>query len=288
MNDRDQTILDAIARHKPNSKGIVRANCPHCENVLGKVDRKSCLSLNVTNGYWKCYRCSSSGKLGELPFDLDTIKLADVDAPVVPINLPSGYVPLFEREGQAALVCKPARKYLAKRGITEETVKSARIGACIRGFFNGRIIVPIYKAGKLAGYVGRAWSKHAERKYLYNEGFSRADTLYNEEALYKTTDVPCLVVEGVFDSFPYYPDVVACLGKPSQAQIEMMAAARRPVVVCLDGDAWREAVALAMGLKLAGVRAAAIHIPPGLDPATVNADLVRGRAKQLIAETYGE
>lgn len=287
----DQIVLDAIGGRRANVKGLVRANCPLCENTLGKVDRKQCLSVNLSNGFWKCYRCANHGRLHELPFDLDTVAIQKARATTpehVEVNMPPGFVPLWELEGKRAISCAPARKYLAARGISDDTVLRARIGACMRGFFQGRVIVPIRKAGKLVGFVGRAWGKNVERKYLYNAGFSRADTLYNEDALYQTTDEPCLVVEGVFDSFPYYPHVVACLGKPSQAQIEMMVVARRPVVVCLDGDAWRESFALAMGLRLAGVRAAAIRLPPGTDPATNDPDLVRARAREAIATAYPE
>lgn len=269
--DRDQLVLDAVAGRRPNSKGTVRANCPFCELVVQKTDRKQCLSVNLSNGFFKCYRCDTKGKIADetMPYDFSTLqKSAGVESEAKPVNLPEGFVPLWKPEERKAMVCKPAMKYLRTR-VDEQTIELARIGACVRGKFQGRVVVPIYKAGKLAGYVGRLWTKkvrEGDRKYLYNEGFDRANVLYNEDALYVTTDKPVLVVEGVFDTFPFYPDAVALLGKPSPAQFEMLMNARRPIAVVLDGDAHREATSLAMGLRLEGKDAVALQLEPGVDP----------------------
>lgn len=266
----DQLILDAIAGKRPNAKRRIRANCPLCEIVVQKADRKACLEFNAENGWWKCFRCDSRGRLDELPFDLSTLTprtQAEKDARP-PVNLPEGFVPLWKAEERASMVARPAVRYLRTR-VDERTIELARIGAAVRGPFRGRVVVPIYKGGKLAGYVGRLWQKkvrEGDKKYLYNPGFSRADVLYNEDALYVTTDRPVLVVEGVFDTFPFYPDAVALLGKPSPAQIEMMLQARRPIAVVLDGDAHREATQLAMTLRLHGKRAVDLRLPAGVDP----------------------
>ncbi len=246
---------------------MIRANCPFCELAVQKTDRKQCLQLHLETGFWKCYRCDTRGKLEELPFDITTTGSVKpkTDEPVK-VLLPQGFIPLWKPEGQKSLLAAPARKYLEGRGIDRETLEFARIGACVRGRFAGRVVVPIYKAGKLAGYVGRSLSKRADKKYLYTEGFQRAEVLYNEDALYVTTDVPVLVVEGVFDTFPFYPDAVALLGKPSGQQVEMLCNARRPIAIVLDGDAWREAAALAMALRLEGKNAIDVKLPPGVDP----------------------
>jgi hypothetical protein len=268
MRDRDQLVLDAIAGRRPNGRNQVRANCPFCETAVGKVDRKQCLSLDAASGWWKCFRCDTRGKLEDLPFDIGTLKPRDKDEEAKPVNMPEGFVPLWKPEGLASMTCKPALKYLATR-VDARTIEQARIGCCVRGSFNGRVVVPIYKAGKLAGYVGRLWKKRCgpnDRKYLYNEGFSRADVLYNEDALYVTTEEPAIIVEGVFDTFPFFPNGVAVLGKPSPAQFDMMCNARRPMLIVFDGDAHREATALAMHLRLAGKRAAALRLGPGIDP----------------------
>ena len=267
-SNRDQLVLDAIGSRRPNGKGTVRANCPFCEMQVGKTDRNQCLSLNLTNGFYKCFRCDTKGRIDDLPFNIATRPTATPIKIEESVNLPEGFVPLWKTAGEA-IVCRPAQKYLADRNISQETINRARIGACFKGFFKQRIIIPIHRQGKLVGFVGRIWKDKlpdGARKYLYNAGFDRAITLYNEQALYVTTDQPVMVVEGVFDTFPFYPDAVACLGKPSEAQVQMLCEANRPIAVVFDGDAWREAEGLAMGLRMRGKNAMAFKMPPGKDP----------------------
>ncbi len=286
MSDREesQIVLDAVAGRRPNLKGKVRANCPFCEMVVHKVDRKQCLEVSMTSGFWKCYRCESEGRIDseDLPYDASTVaQKPKEEAP--PVNLPEGFVPLWLPEGQSAMATLAARKYLAKHryGVTLEIMAAAKIGACVRGKFMGRVVVPIYKAGKLAGYVGRAWRKKHPMAYLYSEGFSRSDTLYNEDALYVTTEEPVIIVEGVFDTFPFWPHACAMLGKPSGYQVEMLLNARRPILIVFDGDAHMEATSLARQLRVAGKRAAALRLPPGVDPDEC-ADHVVAKSKEAF------
>lgn len=283
--DSDQLVLDAIGGRRPNGKGLIRANCPFCPLVVGKTDRKQCLSLNMNGGWYKCYRCETSGRVGDMPFDIETAaaRKEAVEEEKEPILLPEGMVPLAFGEGKTSIMLNPARSYLARRKVSMEVVKAARIGACVRGPMQGRIVVPIYRAGKLAGYVARIWKKKGEKPYLYNRGFDRASTLYNEEALYRTSKNPVYVVEGVFDTFPFWPDAVAMLGKPSEAQIEMLLQARRPIAIVFDGDAHLEGASLAMGLRVRGKTAISLKLAPGVDPDEIP-DEVRERARAALDE----
>jgi DNA primase len=90
--------------------------------------------------------------------------------------------------------------------------------------------------------------------------------LFNEAVLWVDTDEPVFAVEGVFDTTHVYPNAVAFLGKPLKSHILPLRAARRPVVVCLDGDAWEEGWALAMTLRHYGLRAGSIRLPARRDP----------------------
>lgn len=285
--ETSQLVLDAVAGRRPNARGKVRTNCPFCETIVHKVDRKQCLEVSMVSGWWKCYRCESEGHIDrdELPFDPNTIVVQPKgEAPAV--NLPEGFVPLWLPEGQTSFACAAARKYIRQHrvGVTQSILEQAKIGACVRGRFMGRVVVPIYKAGRMVGYVGRAWRKKHPMAYLYSEGFSRSDTLYNEDALYVTTDEPVLVVEGVFDTFPFFPNAVAVLGKPSYDQVAMLCNARRPILIVFDGDAHAEATSLARQLRVVGKRAAALRLPPGVDPDEC-VDHVKQRASDAFAET---
>lgn len=259
----DDDVLLAVAGRRPNHRGIVRANCPFCVEVAGKVDRRACLHLSTRDGKWGCYRCDSYGWLQGFE---DAVQLP-APPPAPPPTLPAEWVPLWRSPGLDAVSCAPAREYLAGRRVGAQIQEAARIGACTRGPCAGRIVVPIDgPGGALAGWVGRSWVPDVPRKYLYATGMRREALVYNGDVLAEDTDVPVLVVEGVFDTFPFWPDAVAVLGKPSEGQVAVMAAARRPVVVVLDGDAWEEGRALAWRLQLDGARAGYVRLPPCVDP----------------------
>ena len=94
--------------------------------------------------------------------------------------------------------------------------------------------------GKFKGWVCRTTRKNVEklRKYLYNEGFSRATTLVGEYA-----DAEILyIVEGYMDRLRFIQNgkknVVAILGwKMSHEQIEKIKNSKSKVIVsALDND----------------------------------------------------
>lgn len=266
MSERDDIVVTALSGRRPNSRGWVRGNCPFCLLASGKPDRKQCLSLQTQSGKWHCFRCDTRGMLETLPSNFASVQAVPRDDSK-PMTLPDEFVPLWCEPGLSSFAARPAYDYLDSRGVTHELVRAARIGACLRGKFAGRVVVPIDRPdGKLAGWVGRAWSKEAQLKYRYASDMNRQGLLYNGRTLQVKTDVPALVVEGVFDTFPFWPDAVAVLGKPDEAQLEALVNARRPVAIVLDGDAWREGQALAMKLRLMGVRAGDVKLPPRVDP----------------------
>jgi DNA primase len=123
-------------------------------------------------------------------------------------------------------------------------------------------------------------------------GFDRERNVFNAAALAVDTDDPLLVVEGTFDALPYWPDVVALLGKPSEGQIGLLLTACRPLVVALDGDAWLESEMLAARLELDGARATWLKLPPkrdpgDLEPARVVAAARRAVDKGVVTELRG-
>lgn len=269
------------ARGSPT--GWYRANCPFCETLLGKADRKACFAIRPDSGHYGCFRCGTKGRLrvagaDDAPYE----KPAQPEA-IPQIQPPEDFTLLAEGPGLTADSLKPARKYLLKRGLTRELAAEARIGGCATGYYGGRVVVPVLSPeGEWWGWVARAWVKQAEVPYLYPRGMARGRTLYNHAALHVETDVPLLVVEGVFDALAYWPDAVAVLGKPSEDQFYALAAARRPVCVVLDGDAWDEGWTFAMKLRLEGQRAGAVRLGPRIDPDEVDKGWLRDEARRSV------
>jgi DNA primase len=114
--------------------------------------------------------------------------------------------------------------------------------------------------------------------YCYPRGMNRDGLLYNAPALQEQTARPCYIVEGSLDALALWPDAVAVLGKPLKSQLRILAAAKRPLVVALDGDAWNEGQALAWTLQSLGVRAASVRLPPKTDPDEVPRNWLDGQA----------
>jgi hypothetical protein len=306
VSRRDDLVLNAVAGRRANSTGWVRGNCPWCEIQTGKSDRKQCLGLHILTGKWHCFRCGSAGLIQNLPEDLATLRVDPtiaVEEQKRAMEPPDGYTPLFDGDDDWLVRLARAEPlgYLSGRGITDALGSEAKIGAvfdgcgekcepcCTRCKLRRRIIVPILAVDgeSWLGWSARAWFKNAKRKYLYPAGMRRAEILYNHRALLQETDVPVYVVEGVFDALALWPDAVAVLGKPSPPQKEALVTALRPVVVCLDGDAWREADALTRWLRFNKQRAGFLRLPPETDPDEMDRAELNERAVQSLEAADG-
>lgn len=131
-----------------------------------------------------------------------------------------------------------ARDYMRKRGFSPRTLTKC----CAKVTYNNNygLIFPMLDNGKFKGWVCRTMIKSIEekRKYLYNEGFSRATTLVGT---YGTKDY-VFVVEGYMDRLKFVQfgedNVVAILGwKMSPQQIQKLKdKGITKVISALDND----------------------------------------------------
>lgn len=130
------------------------------------------------------------------------------------------------------------KKYMIGRGFTPDVLN--KVKAKLTYNVSYPIIFPMLDNGKFKGWVCRATSKaiEAKRKYLYNEGFSRRDTLVGE---YGKKDY-VFVVEGFMDRLKFLQygeeNVVAILGwKMSKEQEQKLKKAGIVhVISALDND----------------------------------------------------
>lgn len=131
-----------------------------------------------------------------------------------------------------------AKEYMIKRGFDENILNES--GAKYTYNNNYLIIFPMYDNGKFKGWVCRTTVPEIEqkRKYLYNEGFSRANTLVGDYG--KKSFV--IIVEGYMDRLKFIQygekNVVAILGwKMSNQQIEKLKnAGITTIISALDND----------------------------------------------------
>lgn len=136
-----------------------------------------------------------------------------------------------------------AREYMLERGFFVATLNSCKARITYNRSYP--IIFPMLDNGKFHGWVCRTTDKkvEAKRKYLYNEGFARKDTLVGT---YGSKDY-VIVVEGYMDRLKMLQnlkvlgikeDVVAILGwKMSDRQIQKLRdAGIEYVISALDND----------------------------------------------------
>lgn len=263
--EKNERAEQALTEARPSGGGEwLRAECPFCPEVVGKQDRSRAFSINRYSGWFHCFRCGTAGKLDSIE---ETERPATPSEPA--IERPEDFMALGEEPGASALVTTQARRYLATR-VPESLWAEAGIGACLRGKYTGRIIIPVLSGEVWLGWVGRAWSKKLEKPYIYPPGVWRGRALYNHRVLHTEGDF-VYVVEGVFDALTLWPSAVAVLGKPSHEQVEALSLSKRPIVVVLDGDAHLEGHALALRLRRNGAVAGSVRLPPKTDPDEVPA-----------------
>lgn len=244
------------------------------------------LSFNIQSAWYQCWRCGTKGKLREIPEHL-LLEVRDLpDNEIRPMALPSE---CYHLAGDRSVSLRGARKYLRKRGISEDVWREVGIMGCTDGwldksYFGRRIIIPIrlQTPGPVVGFISRDWTNKQNLRYKYPKGMPRGKFLFNQEALFVETEEPLLIVEGALDALPYWPNAVACLGKPSEEQRQLMLQATRPLVVTLDGDAWEEGWSLALWLQFQGMAASFVRLPPKSDPNDVDRQWLVEEARKAI------
>jgi len=313
ISDRVEQYAHVIAAFsgRGGAPGWWRTECPRCLELDGKADQKKSLGYNSETGGFNCFKCSMRGclpltyrnRLGEIDeFALATRQPVPAPEQEV-VQLAEGYQPIFEAPYASNPIWGWARDYLTAprgaitqqgakaRGLSHEVCASAWVGACAFGRLTGRVVVPIpdYRnpEGPWRGWVSRyALGKKIDRPYLYPKFMDRIGLLYNEPVLYEETNRPVYIVEGTLDALALWPDAVAVLGKPLESQMALLVQARRPLVVCLDGDAWEQGQALAWQLQFSGKKAGNIRLGPKVDPDEVSREWLDQEAQRVLASAF--
>ncbi len=278
-------------------KGKARANCPFCLDKIGKADDRLSLVFFADTKRVACYRCKTwlfLRKDGEAYVERDESS----DNEPRPIAIPKGCYPMTHPDVRDSLSGGPGYRYLVEeRGVPIEVAAAAQIHVGVLGTLAGCVVVPILADDNKTwlGYVARAWNFKAYR----NATAMTRGRFFNHTALFVKTEVPLLVVEGCYDALPTWPNSVACLGKPGDHHLELLARCERPVVMALDADAEAEGWSAAMRLIMrrdALVRAgdvakrhvvACVAFPPAQDPGDFSGAETMSAARRALATSRG-
>jgi DNA primase len=256
MSDEVEVLLELIEevlgepRKVYDSKLQYGYNCIECDEGRGKGN----LEVSLEKYVYHCWSCGISGPIGKLFDEYGNKKLKKTYLLIRPeelrveekkkniLRLPQGYTKVLE----ASPVYPPHKEafnYLKSRGITDEICERCNIGLTTTGDFQGRIIIPSYdKDGKLNYFIARSWNTRAKMKYK-NPVCEKDQIIFNENLINWDEDI--YLVEGAFDSI-FVKNSIPMLGKHLSELLftNLYNKAKKNVIICLDGDAFNNAVEL--------------------------------------------
>jgi DNA primase len=220
-------------------------NCIFCDDTSGH------LGVHIKKGIFHCFKCNASGRLDSLPaLDrfTETVKsrlegTKQLEAKIVSehLELPDGFREGIHKDSLAY-------RYIRARDISEEEIDKFRIGYCVKGFFEHRIIVPIYENKRLRYFVGRTYVGGNPR-YM-NSPVPKQGIVFKT---FKGRVDTAVICEGIFDALrigKLYP-AIALLGKVlnGSKQLESIKEAAEKVIIMLDSDAKVDAMKLYQALS---------------------------------------
>ena len=141
--------------------------------------------------------------------------------------------------------------YFESRGFYTNTLKHFSVEECIeRGsVMKDRAIIPVFYQGEKVGFIARATKPWQSPKYLFSEGFKKANYLYNyDKALVRSLETATLfLVEGQGDVWKMYEaGVTNCVGlfgkdvSNKQKELLLKSGATKLVVLTDNDQAGRE------------------------------------------------
>lgn len=255
-----ELLRDVLGHEKQHydSKKQISFDCPVCAAEKGvEGDGKGNLEINYFRGVYKCWACAEThgtqGVLGKLFDKFGTKKQKQIwdllkpeeegekEKPKIYLRLPQGYTK-FKDSNIRFIPHREAINYLYSRGITDEMIEKYDIGYTVSGDYAYRIIVPSYNEdGYLNYFVSRAW---VPKKMKYkNPSVPKEEIIFNESRVDWTKDI--YLCEGVFDAF-FLPNPIPMLGKFLSTNLfqKLYDNAEGNLHICLDGDAWTDALKL--------------------------------------------
>ena len=246
-------ILGDEKRHY-ESRGQIAYNCIECDEGRNKGN----LEVNYFEHVWHCWSCSDEndthGTLGKLIDRYGNKKQKKVYNLLRPeehkpkekrkdkLKLPEGFTK-FKDSSLVYPVRRQAYNYLTQRGITDKIIEKYGIGFCDSGAFSGRIIIPSYDSkDDLNYFIARSWDPNSRAKYKNPEA-AKDEIIFFESTINWNADIH--LCEGAFDAI-FLPNSIAMLGKHMSELLlnTLYEKANGNIIICLDSDAWGDAVKL--------------------------------------------
>lgn len=292
-----------------SSGNEVHVCCPICG------DTRYRMYINLTSGLVYCHNCQYKGNIIRLISDVEHIpifmakqKIESISETPVEgslsdylltksiyttpytikkrtVNLPEEFKLL---NTSTSCIANQAKRYLHKRGITDQQIELHGMGYCTSGEYEQRVIIPIVQEDHMKFWVARAFSKSVfpKEKSPHSEFYQwkKSEVVFNLDTAIKTYN-SMVICEGIFDALSWGTMGVALLGKSLYEQQLVSMLQYRDlltdgVYVCLDADAHNDSIKLATELSQY-FQVYVVTIPEEFDDP--NYFLVTHNKKQLLS-----
>jgi len=288
ISDILQSFLGSPRKHN-ESKGQISFDCPACALEKGKPqgDGKGNLEVNYNKGVFRCWSCMYTNNMhGYVPklikrfgnsellkeyliLKPDEIDYGDQESVAIEVKFPAGYKKIIECNEKSHKYYE-VMSYLSKRNIGFDLIEKFDIGYTMEGDFHSRIIIPSYdEFDEINYFIARTFDWKIKPKYLNPEAEKEA-IIFNENKV--NWDSTIYLVEGVFEHL-VIPNSIPLLGKYISEKLfeALYTKASANIVICLDGDAYYDALELYKKLDSCDLknRIRIIETPIDYDPSLI-------------------
>ena len=226
--------------------------CPYCKHHKRKM------SVNIDKDVYKCWICDVhgrkirriikrfgdyeqlkewdrlAGKENILDFDKLFEKVTQERSKKY-LTLPEEFVTLTGDNKNLSSI--KVLNYLENRDITTKEIIKWKMGYCLRGQYEGRVVVPSFGLdGRINYFVARTFTENW-KKYL-NPSVATSDIIFNHLFIDWNEDV--VLVEGIFDAIRAGDNAIPLLGstlRTNSALFQEIIKKDASVFVALDEDA---------------------------------------------------
>jgi len=240
-------------------------HCPKCKHHKRK------LSVNIARNVFKCWVCEYSGadiyrllkRYGSRQASIEWKQFGNVveisnfdklfeteqeESVKRVIDMPPGFVTLT---GEITRTLLRPYRYLESRGLDKGDILRWKMGCCLFGDYENRVIIPSFDVnGDLDYFVARSYDGSYAR---YKNPPTSKDLVFNEMLI--DWQKPIVLVEGVFDALNA-ENAIPLLGStlnPRSNLFQSLVKKSKRVYVALDADAHEKSLRVVRNLLLYGM-----------------------------------